>query len=208
MPTGFSLVPPQGPAKPGDRQRVIRPKLLGRARGHRNGGLGAHGPVLEQQAFGNVQELHLGIVRVAHAPSREKLRGAADVGERVGEEAAGRGFGDCEALFLRSKEVGAHLRKRVVAARDEILPEEVGAFVRDFTDRFHAEGAAGRTQPAVDMTRMGAERHAKAGAVAVEDGLELRLKHRFPDSRCPQLHVGLICENKPQTSLAGEGPAP
>jgi hypothetical protein len=103
-----------GAGEAGDRQGVVGPELLGRPGRHRDRGLGAHGAVLQEQALRHVQELHLRVVGIADAAAGEELRGAADVGEGVGQQAAGGRLGHGEALVLRAEQVGADLGQRVV----------------------------------------------------------------------------------------------
>src|SRR5580692_4645911 len=152
--------------------------------------------MLEEQAFGHVKELHLRVVRVANASAREELGGPADVREGIGQQAARGGLGNGKALVLRAKEVGAYLCQRVVPAGHEILAEETDALISDRPHLLQAEFAARRAQPAIDMPRMCAKGDAQAAPVAVENRLELRLKHRFPNPRRADLDVGLALQHQ------------
>ena len=85
-------------------------------------------------------------------------------------------------------------------------PSSVGALGCDRRDLGGPELAARRAQPAVDVARMGAERDAQAGGVAVKDRLQLRLQHAIRRSRPSEAGRRPCSRARGRASRAWEAP--
>ena len=77
-PTGFSGVPPPGPAIPVIATAYVVPARRARALGHRARARLAHGAVLAQELLAHAEQLHLRLVRVGDEAAVEVLRRAGD----------------------------------------------------------------------------------------------------------------------------------
>ena len=116
-------MPPSGP--------VVRAEAFDRTGDHGHGGFGTDGAVLVEEAFGHIEELHLGVVGVGDHSTEKRFGGAGDIGEGVGEEAAGAGFGQGKGGIARAKFVEHDFGERGVAEADEIFIAHGAHFLTD-----------------------------------------------------------------------------
>ena len=73
---------------------VIGTEFLDGAGGHGGRAFRGDGAMLGDQALGDAEQVDLGVVGVTDRRTGEDLGGPGDVGERIGEQAAGAGFGE------------------------------------------------------------------------------------------------------------------
>ena len=92
-PTGFSSVPPPGPARPRWSRGRSRRRAAGHPLSHGRGHLGAHRPVLRQQLRRHAQHLRLHLVAVRRHSAEEVVAAARHVGETLAHQPAGARLG-------------------------------------------------------------------------------------------------------------------
>ena len=114
VPTGFSGVPPVGPAMPVMPTPQVAPKRSRMPRGHRDGHRLGDFAVLANERRIDAGERGLRRAGVADAAAEEVGGAAGDVGDAGAEEAAGAGFGDGQGLAARA---AATRRRRSPACR-------------------------------------------------------------------------------------------
>ena len=81
-----------GAGDAGDGDDEIGVGFAERAARHRLGGLAAHRAVFLDGRSRHAEHLLLGLVRIGDEAAIDHVRGAGDVGERAGDQAAGAGF--------------------------------------------------------------------------------------------------------------------
>ena len=87
-PTGFSALPPPGPATPVVDTASSVPKRARAAVGHRPGDLRADGAMCLDQRAVDAQDVRLGLVRVRHDRTAEVARRTGDLRDGMGDEPA------------------------------------------------------------------------------------------------------------------------
>ena len=91
-PTGFSAVPPPGPATPVMLTATLRPGMRERAPRHRDRRRLADRAVRFERGGRHVEQFPLGLVRIGHEAALENGGGAGNFRQQAGDEAAGAGF--------------------------------------------------------------------------------------------------------------------
>ena len=97
VPTGLSGGAAAGPGDAGHRHRQVAPEVHQRAGHHLDHGLAADRAVLLERLRAHAQQRLLGLVAVGGQAAVEPVRAAGDVGDRLGDPAAGAAFGGAPA---------------------------------------------------------------------------------------------------------------
>ena len=98
--------------------------------------------MLGDEAVGDAEEVHLGVVGVADGGAGEDLGSTGDVGEGVGEEAAGAGFGEGDGLLEAAQLLDDERGEAGVAGGDEIFADRVAYLAGDFAKLLGRRAAA------------------------------------------------------------------
>ena len=143
--------------------------------------------MLGDQALGHAEEVHLGVVGVTDGRTGEDLGGAGDVGEGVGEEAAGAGLGQRDGLLEAAQLLDDERGEAGVAGGDEIFADRVADPAGDFAELIGRRAAASGRDAGVDHAGVRAEGEGHAGR---EQRADDRLEGHGADAEGAHLHVG------------------
>ena len=187
VPTGFSFVPPPGPAMPVTAMAKSAPSLPARAFGHFARHRFAHRAVRRQRFGANAEKFLLRFVAVSHEPAQKNRRRARHIRHAMRDAAAGAGFGQRQSLSsVRSKAGRRPLpfprRQNRKFARREF-------FERPLPPRgqFSSPFRAARRQPHVHLPRPRAIADFQPGGhECAQRRLDFFLHQRFGDAARPQ----------------------
>ena len=143
--------------------------------------------MLGDEAVGDAEDVHLGVVGVADGRTGEDLGGAGDVGEGVGEEATGAGLGEGDGLLKAAQLLDDERGETGVAGGDEIFADRVADLAGDFAELIGRGAAAGGRDAGVDDAGVRAETE---GHARREERTDDRLEGHGADTEGAHLHVG------------------
>ena len=149
-PTGFSALPPSGPAMPVVETREIGAEPHARALGHRARHRLRHGSVSLQQIRRHAEQRLLRLVRVGDDSALVVARRAGHGGEHRADEPAGAGLGDRDAEPARREQRTHDLLHRLLARAVDERAEPLADRVA------HASRAAPPPPPPSRRARPGA----------------------------------------------------
>ena len=150
--------------------------------------------MLGDQAFGDAEEVHLGVIGVADGRTGEDLGGAGHVGEGIREETAGAGLGQGDGLLKAAQLFDDERGEAGVAGGDEIFADRVTDLARDFAQLVGGRAAAGRRDAGIDDAGVRAEGEGHAGGDQRSDD---SFERDGADPERAHLHVGFALASAP-----------